>query len=131
MAEQRDALTELVQQHVGTHTGSQKMPIAAFCRRAVDPDTGYQPSNGLVGKIVRGESYKVTPQLIGALAAGLRIPRAVAAAAAHLQLIGYEDEELREGAPATVTRLLKSGPVGEADLRAAQRIAGEPASARE
>lgn len=127
MAEQRDALTELVRQHVGTHTDPDKMSVAAFCRIAVDPDSGYRPSNGLIGKILRGETFKPSRQLTGAIAAGLGIPRAVAAAAAHLQLMGYEDEELREGAPATVTRLLQSGPAGEADLRAARRIAGEPA----
>jgi len=108
--QQRDALTELVQQHVGTHTGPDKMSVAAFCARAVDPDTGYRPSNGLVGKIVSGRSYKITPELVGAIAAGLGIPREVAAAAAHLQLIGYEATELRDGAPATLMRRLGVEP---------------------
>lgn len=86
------------------------MSISAFCEVAVDPDTGYRPSNGLVGKIVRGDSYKVTPQLVGAIAAGLKMPREIAAAAAHLQLIGYEKKELEGGAPAEVLSRLGVKP---------------------
>ncbi|MFL4904170.1 hypothetical protein ACJ6WF_13540 [Streptomyces sp. MMS24-I2-30] len=110
MAQRRDALTELVQQHVGTHTGPDKMSVAAFVKVAVDPDSGYRPSNGLVGKIVRGQSYGVDPRLIGALAAGLRLPREIVAAAAHLQLIGYEDSELQAGAPARLLCRLDAEP---------------------
>jgi hypothetical protein len=124
MAHQRDALTELVQQHVGTHTGPDKMSVAAFAQRAVDPASGYQPSNGLVGKIVRGQSYTVTPQLIGAIAVGLGLPRDIVAAAAHLQLIGYEETELKGGAPAALMRRLDSEP-GEPERAVAEKWAGE------
>ncbi|MFJ8791438.1 hypothetical protein [Streptomyces sp. NPDC102462] len=110
MTQRRDALTELVQQHVGTHTGPGKMSVAAFVKVAIDKDTGYQPSNGLIGKIVRGQSYGVDPKLIGALAAGLRLDREIVAAAAHLQLIGYEDSELKSGAPARLLRRLDAEP---------------------
>ncbi|MFI1287418.1 hypothetical protein ACH4VM_02720 [Streptomyces sp. NPDC020792] len=113
-------MTELVQQHVGTHTGPDKMSVAAFVQRAVDPDSGYRPSNGLVGKVVRGQSYVITPQLVGAIAAGLNIPREVAAAAAHLQLIGYEKAELKGGAPATLMRRLGAEP-GEAEREVAEK----------
>lgn len=106
MAQQRNALTELVQQHVGTHTGPDKMSIAAFCKVAVDSESGYRPSNGLIGKIVGGKSYTVEPKLIGAIAAGLNLPREIVAAAAHLQLIGYEEAELKGGAPAALMRRL-------------------------
>lgn len=124
MAEQRDALTELVQQHVGTHTDPSKMSVAAFCRAAYDPDHRYRPSNGLIGKILRGESYKVTPQLVGAIAAGLRLPRDVVAAAAHFQLIGYATTELTRGAPARVLHLLDAGP-GQREQTIAERWAAE------
>lgn len=107
MAEQRDALTELVRQHVGTHTGSDKMTITAFQKKAVDSESGYQPSTGLIGKIVAGDSYTVTPKLIGAIAAGLGIPREIVGAAAHLQIIGYTKSELRDGPPAKL--LLRIG----------------------
>lgn len=107
---QRNALTELVQQHVGTHTGPDKMSVVAFCAKAVDPEGGYRPSNGLIGKIVRGESYKVTPELISAIAAGLGLPREIVGAAAHLQIIGYEEAELKGGAPAALMRRLGVEP---------------------
>lgn len=93
MPERLDALTQLMQLHVGTHKGG-RLSVAAFVQRAVDPESGYRPSNGLVGKIVAGETYGVTPQLVSALAAGLDMPRDVVAAAAHLQTIGYEEHEL-------------------------------------
>ncbi|MGI5443352.1 hypothetical protein ACQEV4_40260 [Streptomyces shenzhenensis] len=110
MTQRRDALTELVQQHVGTHTGPGKMSVAAFVKVAIDKDTGYQPSNGLIGKIVRGHTFTVDPKLIGALAAGLRLPRPIVAAAAHMQLIGYEESELKSGAPAKLLRRLDVEP---------------------
>lgn len=109
MAQRRDALTELVQQHVGTHTGPEKMSVAAFVQKAVAPN-GYRPSNGLVGKIVRGQSYNVTPDLVDAIAVGLGLPRDVVGAAAHLQLIGYEETELKGGAPAALMRRLDVQP---------------------
>lgn len=126
MAQQLDALTRLVQQRVGTHTGQDKMSVAAFCEAAVDPDTGYRPSNGLVGKIVRGDTYKVTPQLVGAIAAGLGLPREIAAAAAHLQLIGYEAAELEGGAPAALMRRLGVEP-GEPERLMAEKWASQEA----
>ena len=48
-----------------------------FVERAVDPTTGYRPSRGLIGNIVNDVGFKVTPQLISALAAGLGIRRDV------------------------------------------------------
>lgn len=124
MAQRRDALTELVQQHVGTHTGPEKMSVAAFLQKAVDPETGYRPSNGLVGKIVRGQSYTVSPELISAIAAGLGLPREIVAAAAHLQLIGYEEAELKGGAPAALIRRLGVEP-GEPERAVAEKWQAE------
>jgi hypothetical protein len=110
MAQQRDALTELVQQHVGTHTGPEKMTVAAFREKAVDPESRYQPSTGLIGKIVAGQTYSITPELVGAIAAGLGIPREVVGAAAHLQLIGYTEKELEGDAPASLMLRLDARP---------------------
>lgn len=124
MAQQLDALTRLVRQHVGTHTGEHKMSVAAFCAKAVDPDSRYQPSNGLIGNIVAGKSYKVTPHLVGAIAAGLGLPREIVAAAAHLQLIGYEETELKGGAPAALMRRLDVQP-GAPEQAVAERWAPE------
>jgi hypothetical protein len=123
MAERRDALTELVQQHVGTHVG-RRWTVAAFAERAVDPDTSYRPSTGLIGNIIQGKNYKITPELVGALAAGLELPRDVVAAAAHFQLIGYDTAELKGGAPATLIRTIGEQP-GDAERAIAERWATE------
>lgn len=118
MPERLDALTKLMQQHVGTHRGG-RLSVAAFVERAIDPVSGYQPSNGLVGDLIKGKTPKVTPDLISALAVGLEMPREVVAAAAHLQMIGYEEHEL-EGAP-QVRLLREIGATG--DTPKAQAVA--------
>ncbi|MEU3447193.1 hypothetical protein AB0H29_08180 [Streptomyces thermolilacinus] len=115
MPEQRDALTELVQQHVGT---GKRLSTRDFAAAAVDPDTGWSPSKSLVAKIVSGQGYSVTPQLVSAVAVGLDLPREVIAAAAHLQTIGYTAEELADGAAATVITLLGARRGGDARARA-------------
>lgn len=107
MPEQRDALTELVRQHVGA---GKRWSTREFAEIAVDPDTGWSPSKSLVGKIIAGQGYTITPQLVSALAAGLRLPRQIIAAAAHLQTIGYTAEELTDGAPATLIRTIDAEP---------------------
>lgn len=108
MAEQRDALTELVQQHVGR---GKRWSTREFAARAVAPN-GWSPSKSLVAKICAGQGYDITPELISALAVGLGLPREIIAAAAHLQIIGYEEAELAAGAPAVVLRKLGSSSGG-------------------
>lgn len=107
MTERRDAVTELVKQHVGE---GRRWSTREFSRRAVDPETSWSPSKSLLGKIINGDSYTITPQLVGALAVGFDLPREVIAAAAHLQLIGYEESELLDGPPAFVMRALDAKP---------------------
>lgn len=94
MPEQRDALTELVQANVGT---GRRMSTRDFAAVAVDPETGWSPGKSLVGKIIAGQNYTITPKLVSAVAAGLQMPREIIAAAAHLQAIGYTTEELSGG----------------------------------
>lgn len=119
--EQRDALTELVMQHVGD---GKRWSTRAFAEIAVDPDTGWSPSKSLVGKIIKGLSYDITPQLVSAIAAGLGLPREVVAAAAHFQVIGYTESELAGGAPATVLHQIGQRPADAPKSRAiAQRWA--------
>lgn len=103
MPEQRNALTELVQQQLGP---GKRYSMREFAAVAVDPETGWAPSKSLLGKIYAGQGYNITPQLVSALAVGLDLPRDVVAAAAHLQVIGYTAEELTRGTPATVIRTL-------------------------
>lgn len=89
--EQRDALTELVRQYVGT---GRRWSTRTFSERAVDPDSRWSPSKSLLAKIISGQGYTITPQLVSALAVGFELPREVVAAAAHFQTIGYEAREL-------------------------------------
>ncbi|MCP3817789.1 hypothetical protein NLX86_06465 [Streptomyces sp. A3M-1-3] len=123
MPEQRDALTELVQQHVGA---GKRWSTREFSEVAVDPDTGWAPSKSLIGKIIAGQGYSVTPQLVSAVAAGLGLPREVVAAAAHFQVIGYTESELAGGAPATVLHRIGQRPPDAPKSRAvAERWASE------
>lgn len=115
MPEQRDALTELVKQHVGA---GKRWSTREFVALAVDPETDWAPSKSLLAKIIGGQNYNVTPQLVSALAVGLELPREIVAAAAHLQVIGYAAEELANGAPATLLRTIDRAARGDAKARA-------------
>jgi len=103
MPQQRDALTELVKAHVGA---GRRMSTREFAAVAVDPESGWAPSKSLVAKIIAGQGYDVTPQLVSAVSVGLGLDREIVAAAAHLQVIGYTDAELSGGAPANLIRTL-------------------------
>ncbi|MEU3962878.1 hypothetical protein AB0F42_24250 [Streptomyces buecherae] len=115
MPEQQDALTALVQAHVGQ---DRTWSIREFAERAIDPETGWSPSKSLIGKIASGQSYTVSPPLVSALAAGLELPRDVVAAAAHFQLIGYEDVELQGQAQVTLRQHLDRAGQGSPKSRA-------------
>lgn len=115
MPETRNALTELVQQHVGT---GKRWSTREFAGIAVDPDTGWSPSKSLLAKIIAGQNFLITPQLVSALAKGLDVPRDIVAAAAHLQTIGYAVEDLQSGAPATLLRTIGSAPAEDSKARA-------------
>lgn len=103
MYQQRDALTELVTRHVGE---GRHMTTREFAAAAVDPQSGWSPSKSLVGNIITGMGYKVTPQLVSALAAGLNLDRQIVAAAAHFQAIGYTEQELQAGAVAELLQFI-------------------------
>lgn len=92
------------------------MSTREFAAAAVDPGSGWAPSKSLVGKIIAGQGYAITPQLVSAVAHGLGLDREIVAAAAHLQVIGYTDAELSGGAPAKLIRIL--GATDEADDKA-------------
>jgi hypothetical protein len=113
MPQQRDALTELVKAHVGP---GRRMSTREFAAAAVDPDTGWAPSKSLVAKIIGGQGYNVTPELVSAVAIGLDLDREIIAAAAHLQVIGYTESELSTGAPAKLIRAIgaEGGPTDKA-----------------
>jgi hypothetical protein len=82
------------------------MSTRDFAAAAVDPETGWSPSKSLIGKIIAGQGYTITPQLVSAVAHGLELDREIVAAAAHLQVIGYTDAELSKGAPAKLIQVI-------------------------
>jgi hypothetical protein len=128
MAQQRDALTELVKAYVGR---GRRWSTRAFADIAVDPDSQWSPGKSLVAKIIAGHTYDVTPQLVGAVAAATGLDREIVAAAAHLQVIGYTDEELAEGSPARLIRVLGSEEHSTDKARAvAERWADEESHTR-
>jgi hypothetical protein len=101
-----DALTELVQQQVGT---GRRYSTRDFAAVAVDPMTGKGPGKSLVAKIIAGRGYTITPELVSAISVGLGLDREIVAAAAHWQVIGYRPSELAGPAPATLVRTLEAG----------------------
>lgn len=119
MPQQRNALTELVKAHVGA---GRRMSTREFAAVAVDPDSKWSPGKSLVAKIIGGQGYDVTPQLVGAVAVGLGLDRDIVAAAAHLQVIGYTDVELSKGAPA---RLIRTIDAQGASTEKAQAVADQ------
>lgn len=85
MPEQADALTRLVQEHVGE---GRALTVRAFAQRAIDPKSGTTISKSTVGNLVQGHRIKITPEVLGAIAAGLEVPLAVVQAAAMQQYVG-------------------------------------------
>jgi hypothetical protein len=81
----RNALTRLVQKHVGK--GS-PLTLREFAERAIDPGTGTTISKSTAGNLVTGSRIKITPQVLGAIAAGLGVPKRLVQAAAAEQYVG-------------------------------------------
>jgi hypothetical protein len=85
--EQNDALTRLVQEHVGR---GRRLTVRAFEEQAVDPISKRRLSKSLAGNIVRGHQIKVTPEVLRAIAAGTGESLSKVRAAAIQQYIGIE-----------------------------------------
>lgn len=81
----RDALTRLMRKHVGV---GRALTLREFAERAVDPVTGTTISKSTVGNLVTGSSIKITPEILGAIAAGLGVPLRLVQAAAAEQYVG-------------------------------------------
>lgn len=56
--------------------------------RAVDPEKGYRPSPNMLWKVARQKGVKVNPELVRAIAAGLRQPLERVQAAAAYEFTG-------------------------------------------
>ncbi len=85
MPDRSNALTHLVQEHVGD---GRELTIRAFADRAVDPVSGTSISKSTAGNLVQGHAIKVTPEVLGAIAAGLGVPLALVQLAAMRQYVG-------------------------------------------
>ncbi|MEU8136038.1 hypothetical protein [Streptodolium elevatio] len=84
MTVERETLTDLVSAALGPGG----LTFQAFQARAVDPDSGYRPSTGLIQKIRDGSLVKINPSLVRAIAAGLGRSSREVGIAAHRQYIG-------------------------------------------
>lgn len=97
MTQEPETLTDLVSDRVGP---GRELTYRAFESRAVDPETGHTPSRDSLWKISHGRTFKISPQLIRAVAAGLRLPVERVQLAAAYQFTGYT--ATRSGAGTTV-----------------------------
>ncbi|MEW2633438.1 hypothetical protein AB0903_17720 [Streptomyces sp. NPDC048389] len=62
--------------------------FAQLSERAVDPKEGYRPSPNVLWKVARQKGVKVNPELVRAIAAGLRQPLERVQAAAAYEFTG-------------------------------------------
>lgn len=121
MPEQTDALTRLVQDHVGA---GRSLTVRAFEERAVDPVSGRRISKSTAGNLVRGHQVKITPEVLRAIAAGLGVPLAVVQAAAIEQYVGVVDDpfDVATGSDDAVVRVAHSADKSAADLSVTRRF---------
>jgi len=87
MADHDDALTRLVQEHVGR---GRRLTFRAFEEQAVDPVTGRRISKSTAENVAKGHQIKVTPSVLRAIAAGIGEDPAKVRRAAIRQYIGIE-----------------------------------------
>ncbi|CAM5719016.1 hypothetical protein [Streptomyces fumanus] len=125
MPDQDDALTRLVQEHVGR---GRPLTFRAFEEQAVDPVTGYRISKSTAQELTRGHQIKVTPQVLRAVAAGLGEDPAKVRAAAIRQYIGIEVSTVDAGADGddTVVRIAHDVGATAEELEQARRVLDNP-----
>ncbi|MFF7485577.1 hypothetical protein ACFZBC_08775 [Streptomyces luteogriseus] len=126
MPEQSDALTRLVQEHVGR---GRRLTVRAFEERAVDPVSGRRLSKSLAGNIVQGHQIKVTPEVLRAIAAGIGESLAAVRAAAIQQYIGIEVTDPFQTPPGdddTVVRVAHEVGASAGDLEQVQQVLDNP-----
>lgn len=81
-----ETLTDLVATRVGE---GRPLTYRAFETQAIDPESGYQPSKGILWKVAHDQTVKISPGLIRAIAAGLGLPPERVQRAAAYQYTGY------------------------------------------
>ncbi|MFH9823076.1 hypothetical protein [Streptomyces bobili] len=126
MSDHDDALTRLVQEHVGR---GRPLTFRAFEERAVDPVTGYRMGKSTAGEVARGHWIKITPAILRAIAAGIGVDPAVVRAAAYRQYIGIEVTDPFSTPPGdddTVVRVAHELGSTAAELEQARRVLDNP-----
>jgi hypothetical protein len=120
MPEQDDALTRLVQEHVGR---GKRLTFRAFEEQAVDPRTGRRISKSTAENVAKGHQIKVTPEVLRAIAAGIGEDLTRVRRAAIRQYIGIEVSELDAdpGDDDTVIRVAHQVGASRAELEQARR----------
>lgn len=124
MPDQNDALTRLVQEHVGR---GRRLTVRAFEEQAVDPVSGRRLSKSLAGNIVQGHQIKVTPEVLRAIAAGIGESLSTVRAAAIEQYIGIEVTDPFQTPPGdddTVVRVAHEVGASAEDLEQARQALG-------
>lgn len=126
MSDHEDALTRLVQKHVGR---GRQLTFRAFEEAAVDPVTGRRISKSTAENVARGHQIKVTPEVLRAIAAGIGEDIAVVRAAAIRQYIGIEVTDPYHTDPGdddTVVRVAHEVGASAAELEQARRVLDNP-----
>ncbi|WP_069773071.1 hypothetical protein [Streptomyces sp. LUP30] len=127
MSDHGEALTRLVQEHVGR---GRRLTFRAFEEQAVDPVTGRRISKSTAENVARGHQIKVTPEVLRAIAAGIGVDLSLVRAAAIQQYIGIEISDPFGTAPDddddAVVRVAHEVGATAAELEMARRVLDNP-----
>ncbi|QJT01763.1 hypothetical protein G9272_16785 [Streptomyces asoensis] len=126
MPDHEDALTRLVQEHVGR---GRRMTFRAFEEQAVDPVTGRRISKSTAENVARGHQIKVTPEVLRAIAAGIGVDLGRVRVAAIQQYIGIEVTDpfsTEAGDDDVVVRVAHEVGATPQELESARRVLDNP-----
>lgn len=126
MPDQDDALTRLVQEHVGR---GRRLTFRAFEEQAVDPLTGRRISKSTAENVVKGHQIKVTPEVLRAIAAGIEVHPDRVRAAAIRQYIGIvvtDPFDTDPGDDDTVIRVAHELGASADELERARQVLDNP-----
>ncbi|MFG2993991.1 hypothetical protein ACGFZK_32650 [Streptomyces sp. NPDC048257] len=93
-ADRVETFADLVAEAAGT---GRPLTYEQLAQKSVDPESGYKPSPNLVWRIATGAAIKVNPELVRAMAAGLKLPLSRVQAAAAFQFTGFLTSDLGGG----------------------------------
>jgi hypothetical protein len=101
-----ETLAQLLKERVGERgSGTSYEDIS---RRAIDPDSGYQPSASVLWNVAN-RGVKINPKLVGAIAAGLGLPVERVQAAAAREYLGWQVSHPASQGPADDDEVISVG----------------------